>query len=591
MIVDVETSSTKCLKQVGYMEYAESCSIVCAVLDRGGGAEVFLGHIDSDMDKLGDILRSYEGHIYAYNAPFDEAVLSYRFGLELDFLCVQRIRASCGYLYASLEKTAQQYLGEGKHKEGGRLLKEYLVAKDVKASDIPAEDLDLIVEYCKRDVFLAAKLLEQSRYYVNDIEGIYELDRHINRTGIPINIERARKLLACLEENRRRAVEAEQIALEGANPRSNPQMIAWFARLGIETDKVSRPVLEGILEKGNLTSAQRDSVAIILKSRCTLTAKLRRIIDAIDADGRLRNCYVYYGCVTGRWSSRQRNVQNLHRPTLGREEIAEAVAKNNFEDYETAKSCLRAVIEPKRGSFLVVGDLSGIEPRVLNWIIGDTRALKMLAEKDYYKVVASEIYVKREQDVTYTERQLTKTLVLGVCYGMGLHALSRKLDLTLYKARALLARFSTSFPNLANFRLFTRKVLSSYERAQDTAEVGFKMKFSLSMEKGALYVRLPSGRYYTARGQRLTDLYGDKLLQNLVQAVARDVIAEAMKRVGDPLVIIGHTHDEIICEVSRSAMDEEEAIEMLREVMITTPDWATGLPLKADVHSCVFYGK
>jgi DNA polymerase len=369
-------------------------------------------------------------------------------------------------------------------------------------------------------------------------------------------------------------------------------------------------------------------------------SKLDAIVARTAQDGRLRNSYKYYGAHTGRWSGEGVQLQNLPRGTVKNVEQATS-AIWNFNTYdgdklvrcfgpplEVVSSCLRSAFRAPEGSRFVVCDLSQIEVRVLAWLASCKLLNQQLQEDDPYILFAAQsLYSKPTSEVTKQERQIAKSAVLGAGFGIGGgeikkdkngdeyksglwgYAQNMNVEMTQEEAIKAVVAYRASYPEIP---MYWKSLQNACLTAlQDGTTVDFWPLQIGAVPGKLLWIQLPAGRrlnYVRAKvelngdwpqityegrqtqgGWGTVRTYGGRLVENVVQAIARDVLAEGMLRAHEMgFEIVGHTHDEIITLVPDSSRLN---LTQLTDCMISPIDWAPGLLLKAEGYEAVTYKK
>jgi DNA polymerase len=370
-------------------------------------------------------------------------------------------------------------------------------------------------------------------------------------------------------------------------------------------------------------------------------SKLDAIVARTAEDGRLRNSYKYYGAHTGRWSGEGVQLQNLPRGTVKNVEQATS-AIWNFNTYdgdklvrcfgpplEVVSSCLRSAFRAPEGSRFVVCDLSQIEVRVLAWLASCKLLNQQLQEDDPYILFAAQsLYSKPTSEVTKQERQIAKSAVLGAGFGIGGgeikqdkngdeyksglwgYAQNMGVEMSQEEAIKAVAVYRATYPEIP---LYWKSLQNAVIDAVGNGTTREFWPLTIGAVPGKLlWIQLPSGRrlnYVRAKidperldwpqviyegrqtqgGWGTVRTYGGKLTENVVQAIARDVLAEGMLRAHEMgFEIVGHTHDEIITLVPDSSPLNLTA---LTNAMISPIDWAPGLLLKAEGYEAITYKK
>lgn len=466
---------------------------------------------------------------------------------------------------------------------------------------VTPEDMRRVVAYCSRDVEIMAEswpMLESWR----DLEApVVAVNHAINERGVPFDSDLARALLECDRINGRRAV--KRAARE----------LGWSVR---ETRDAAKSPAQ-FCDATGAPNAQKETVAALdhplARARQALASivagKLRAGLERVSPDGMLRDTHLYYGGHTGRWSSIGMQLHNMTRPAKEFEDwtgeaLAELVARVTAgEHHATPKECdflLRAAIWSGPDDVLVVRDFKGVEARMLAWCAGDTKALEVFRSDnvDPYKVAAAKVFGCAYADVDKAQRTVGKILELACGYGQG----GGKFAQTAAKMGADLAALGIdSFAAVKAWRTLhapSVKFWYDVERAFRRAIEGHASRvscfdFEPSSNGKDVAVFLPSGRpvvYREARfshekGRRGTSIvyaggktgrehtYGGKIVENIVQAICRDLLARALvkaERAGLNPVL--HVHDEAACRVPRSA--RKDAAGELQAIMTSLPGWA-----------------
>jgi DNA polymerase len=397
----------------------------------------------------------------------------------------------------------------------------------------------------------------------------------------------------------------------------------------MELDGVSKESVEEALAY-NMPDSLRELLLLRLEHGRSSIAKFKRVIDSRCDDGRIRNHLIYHGASTGRWTSQTVQFQNLPRGGDIDQRTCTRIIKYGDPNFmallysnpvSALSTCIRGVVVAPKGRTLLVADYASIEARVLMWVAGQKDAVKLFKEgKDIYVVMARRIYndpalTKKNKD----ERQLGKQAVLGcgyqmgwgrfkvTCQGYGMNVDDQLAQLTVKSYRETYKKVVSFWSDVEEAAKFT--VRSG--RAHHCGPVTFYMKNKF------LYCRLPSGRslayyypnidekefkwtnekgevkkqmkeslyYFTVDAEtkdfKKTYTYGGKLTENIVQAIARDIMAEAMLKLEEyNMPVVLSVHDEIVCEVYKD--DAQDDLNCMLKIMTTLPSWAKGCPIDAE---------
>ena len=483
------------------------------------------------------------------------------------------------------------------------------------------EKWTLFKKYNKRDVEvelgIKARLV---KYSVPDfIWDEYHLDQEINDRGILVDITLVENAIE-IDAKTKLSLRSRMQGVTGLeNPNSVMQMKDWLSGKGIETESLDKKAVKELLPDADA------DVADVLSCRQQLAkasvSKYRAMEKAVCADGRARGMFAFYGANrTGRWAGRIIQLQNL--PQNHMDDLAEArslVRDGNFEALEllydnipvVLSELVRTAFIPKPGYRYVVSDFSAIEARVLSFLAGEQWRINVFREgKDIYCASAAQMFgvPVEKHGVNSHLRQKGKIAELALGYGGSTGALTSmgalEMGLTEEELHPLVTAWREANPNIVRFWWdIDAAVKKAVMYKTSVTERGFRFYY----RSGMLYIDLPSGRRLsyvkpkiginrfgsdcvTYEGINLgkwtrLETYGPKVTENLVQAVARDILAYAMKTLKD-LFIVGSVHDELIIECP-----PDVSLQAVCEQMGRTPPWIQGLQLRADGYNCIFYQK
>lgn len=546
-------------------------------------------------------------------------------------------------------------LGEhGKKKEGMALIRRFSCPRPKKGgfnepADFPTEWASF-VDYCRHDVIAEREIyhrLKKSFFLPPQERDLWHLDSEINARGIPVNldfVDTAKKLVT--EEQAR--LTKELVDLTGLeNPGSNKQMLAWLKNEGYPYNSLLEKRVKKFLSDPPLTFEDQSALmncvpALKLRAQASKssTAKLQALLDRTSPDGNLRQSFKYYGAHTGRWSGSGVQLQNLPRVTVKDYNNAVVAVQSGDSSWvrehgnilNVVSSTIRGAFQAPEGKVFLVADLSAIENRVLGWMAGCEPIMEVFRQGlDPYIAFATKLYRKPYATVTDHERQIAKPAVLGCGYAMGggLHKVDKKgdeyksglwgyaesmgIEMSQEYAQNAVQIFRASYPEVQqlwyNLEDAAKRVVKNH-----TTEVVGPVTIGVVPDK-VLWVKLPSGRrlhYLMPRLEKgkysrpdLTyetttvgdhwgrkNLTGGLLTENLVQAIARDVLAIGMLRVKEAgLDLVAHIHDEIIVLGDLAGPVPRSDPKMLTECMERPIEWALDLPLKAKGYASQIYRK
>ncbi len=573
----------------------------------------------------------------AYNANFERTCLSKHFGRYIppeSWHC-SAVQAAMLALPRSLEDVGRVLgLDEQKMKEGKELIRYFCVpCKPTKANggrtrNLPChapEKWELFKTYCKRDVDVEKAIRRKLHNFPipeSEME-LYRLDQRINDRGVLVDMKLVRNAVSC-ERLHKEVVTKRAYELTGLeNPNSVAQLKGWLGDMGMEAESLSRKAVAEMI-------AETDGeVEELLRLRLMLAKTSVKKYEAIErsacSDGRVHGMLMFYGANrSGRWSGKNVQLHNLPKNYLPDLELArDLVKQGRFEDIEllydstpnVLSELIRTAFIPKQGCRFVVADFSAIEARVLAWLSGEQWRLDVFTSHGkIYEASASSMFHVPMEEITKgsTLRQKGKLAELGLGFGGAAGALismgALDMGLTEEELPPLVAAWRKANPHITQFWWDVDAAAVKAVTEKQKTKVG---RIIFEYKSGILFITLPSGRKLSYVKPRMAvnrfgrdgltyegisenkkwsriETYGPKLVENIVQGTARDLLAEAMLRVekkGYPIVM--HCHDEIIAEVPEGTGSVDE----MCEIMAVQPEWAEGLPLRADGFECRFYKK
>ena len=639
--MDIETFSDVDLIKCGVYAYADSPAfevLLFAYSFDGGETRVIdLAQGEVLPEEVAEAV--FDGSVVktAFNANFERTCLSKYFGRYLppeSWHC-SAVQAAVLALPRSLEDVgAVLGLDEQKMKEGKELIRYFCVpCKPTKANggrrrNLPChapEKWELFKTYCMRDVDVE-KAIRRKLYKFPIPEGemeLYRLDQRINDRGVLVDMGLVRQAVRC-ERLHKEVVTGRAYELTGLeNPNSVAQLKGWLGENGVEAESLSKKAVADMIEEAD--GEVEELLRLRLLMAKTSVKKYEAMERSVCSDGRVHGLLQFYGANrTGRWAGRLVQVQNLPQNHLPDLELARRlVREGRFEDVEmlydstpkVLSELIRTAFVPEPGCRFIVADFSAIEARVLAWLAGERWRLEVFSSHGkIYEASASAMFHVPIEEVTKGSplRQKGKIAELGLGYGGAAGALVSMgaLDMGLSEddLPPLVAAWRRANPHITQFWWDVDKAAVEAVVKRTRTRAG---RIAFEYRSGILFVMLPSGRRLAYVKPRMgvnrfgregltyegilenkkwgrIETYGPKLVENIVQGTARDLLAEAMLRVekkGYPIVM--HCHDEIIAEVPERTGSVEEMCEM----MAVCPSWAEGLPLRADGYECGFYQK
>jgi len=460
-----------------------------------------------------------------------------------------------------------------------------------------------------------------------DEQKLWVLDQRMNDRGVRIDLPMVEKIVRHDEQNRARLQEEAKEITGLQNPNSLAQLKGWLAQNGAPVDQLRKDDIDHMLELNLMPKVHR-----VLEIRKALgktsVKKYKAMLEAVCRDGRLRGILQFYGANrSGRWAGRLVQVHNLAKNFLPDLDLArQLAASGDFETMETLfgetsfvlSELIRTAFIPSEGCRFVVSDFSAIEARVVAWLAGEQWTLEAFrAGKDIYCETASMMYhvpvVKHGENGHLRQKGKVAVLACGYQGGVGaMKAMDRGGTIPEEELQGVVDQWRAANPHIV-------KLWKTYEMAAKTAigdrrAVRLRNGVAFSYKGGNLYIQLPSGRKLCYWGAKLktdpndyrphivymgvnqetkqwglAETYGGKLVENVVQATARDCLAVAMQRVtAMGYQIVMHVHDEMIVDVP---LEDKDALARINEAMGAPIDWAPGLPLKGDGYETPFYRK
>lgn len=573
----------------------------------------------------------------AFNAAFERTCLSKYLGVFLPALSWQctAVQSAMLALPMSLEGVGTVLdIQRKKLKEGSDLIRFFCSpctatkTNGGRTRNLPADAPDKwqrFKEYCIRDVEAEREIRHKLRKHpIPDSEQeLYRLDQEINDRGILIDPVLVQHAIIC-DLQHKDAMTRRAYELTGLNnPNSPLQLKGWLNDNGVETESLDKKVVKALLPDADGEVLEMLKLRLLMAK--TSIKKYESIKRSTCKDGRVHGLLQFYGANrTGRWAGRLVQVQNLPQNHLADLSLArELVRDGRYEDiemlYESTSNVLSELIRtafvPKQGCRFIVADFSAIEARVIAWLSGEKWRLDVFQEGgDIYCASASQMFgvPVEKHGVNGHLRQKGKIAELALGYGGSVGALTAmgalEMGLTEDELYPLVTQWRSTNPHITKFWWDVDRAAMKAVRDKTTTQVGV---LEFAYQSGMLRVTLPSKRklcYIKPRlednkfgRQGLTyegigeskkwmriDTYGPKLVENIVQATARDLLAYSMLRLGDMgLDIIMHVHDEVVLEVPNG----QSSVEEVCRNMSIIPDWAEGLPLSADGYECDFYKK
>jgi DNA polymerase len=639
--IDLESFSDVDLIKCGVYAYADSPAfeiLLFAFSFDGGETQIIdLAQGEQFPEDVVDAIFDVSVTKTAYNANFERTCLSKHFGRYLppeSWHC-SAVQASMLALPRSLEDVGRVLgLDEQKMKEGKELIRYFCVpCKPTKANggrtrNFPChapEKWELFKTYCKRDVDVEKSIRRKlHKFPIPESEmELYRLDQRINDRGVLVDMGLVRQAIAC-ERLHKEVVTKRAYELTGLeNPNSVAQLKGWLGDKGMEAESLSKKAVADMIAETD--GEVEELLRLRLLMAKTSVKKYEAMERSVCSDGRVHGLLQFYGANrTGRFAGRLVQIQNLPQNHLPDLELArELVKQGRFEDIEllydstpnVLSELIRTAFIPKPGCRFVVADFSAIEARVMGWLSGEEWVLDVFrGDGKLYEMTASRMFGIPMSEIGKgsPERAKGKVASLSCQYGGSTNGLismgALDMGLTEDELPPLVAAWRKANPHMVQFWWDVDAAAIKAVTEKQKTKVG---KIIFEYKSGILFITLPSGRKLSYVKPRMAvnkfgrdgltyegisenkkwsriETYGPKLVENIVQGTARDLLAEAMLRVekkGYPIVM--HCHDEIIAEVP----EDSGSVDEMCEIMAVQPKWAEGLPLRADGYSCSFYQK
>jgi len=652
--IDIETFSSVDIKRAATYKYVQSPDFEILLfgyaVDGGPVQVVDLAQGESLPQTVIDALQDPSVIKHAYNAAFEWYCLNkfYRSPLE-QWRCTMLHGLYCGYT-AGLAATAVALgLPDDKRKMsvGASLIRTFCVpckpskANGMRTRTLPRhepEKWQLFKEYCKQDVVTEMEIERRlSSFPVPENEqSLWVLDQIINATGVAVDMDLVSAALH-IDETVTRELMQEAIALSGLdNPKSVKQLSQWLE----EEEEIDVPDLRKGTVQDLIKSVDSDKARRMLEIRQELAKasikKYLAIQDAVCEDKRVRGLLQFYGANrTGRWAGRLVQVQNLPRNYLeSLDHARECVKRRKLNALriiygnvpDVLSQLVRTAFVAETGKVLIAADFSAIEARIIAWLAGEQWRQEVFATHGkIYEASASAMFGVPIEEITKQSplRQKGKIAELALGYQGGPGALiamgALDMGLTEEELPEIVHRWRSANKRIVDFWYSLEN--AALEVMHTGAPVGVRgllLAREGDYENGQdfLTIQLPSGRklfyarpfvevneknraslHYQGVNQKtrqweVIPTYGGKLTENVVQAIARDCLAESLMRLAPQYRIVFHVHDEIVLEVDATTPDEVEAhLTAITGVMGQPIPWAPGLILKAEAFATQYYRK
>lgn len=522
-------------------------------------------------------------------------------------------------------------LEEQKLKEGKELIRYFCVpCKATKTNggrtrNLPEHDMDkwkLFKFYNQRDVEVEMSIQERlQKYPVPDfVWDEYHLDQEINDRGILLDMDVVENAIKFDEASKAEIAAAMRDITNLDNPNSVSQMKDWLSEQGVEAESLGKKDVAKLI--GDVDGEVKDALMLRQQLAKSSVKKYQAMQNAVCRDGRARGMFMFYGANrSGRWAGRLIQLQNLPQNHMEDLEQARSLVKDGnyaamdmlYDNIPSALSeLIRTAFVARSGYKFCVADFSAIEARVLSWLSGEHWRTEVFVNNgDIYCASASAMFgVKVEKHGENAHlRQKGKIAELALGYGGSVGALKSmgaiEMGLSEEELQPLVDSWRSANPNIVRFWWDVDRAVKKAVKDREPSVVnGIRFLY----QSGMLFIQLPSGRRLayvkprmgvndwgsesvtyegvggTKKWERI-ESYGPKFVENIVQAISRDILCYAMRTLSH-CMICAHVHDELIIECR-----EDASLDAICEQMGRTPPWANGLILRADGYETPFYKK
>jgi len=645
--LDFETYCELDVRQVGAHRYSEhpSCEVLIMKYRMPGKKtnRTWLPHRDGP--ELPEDLRQYieetEGTLTAHNAQFEaciwQNVLVARHGAPQ--VAPRRWRCTAAKAAAAGMPRALANLGPAlrlritKDKEGTRLInifcKPRKPTKNIPATriypDDKPEEFASFVNYCGTDVDTEAEA-DAVLPDLSDYEWrVYRHTEKMNQRGLPIDMDAVRAGFQVLQVLEKRVVAKVEQITGGIRPTQRDKMLEFFNSLGLEMENTQSKTIKDLvaLRGHELDPKTKELLLLRIEGGKASTKKLKKILQVVCIDGRVRGAFLYWGASTGRLAGRLIQPQNFTRGEYTPDQLyalfdllmlcdPDAIEIVHEWPIDALAQGMRGYIKAPPGMKFVVVDFAAIEARVVVWLAREMWAIKAYHENaDMYKRLAVRLYhLKSEDEVSTPQRKFAKDIWLGSGFQLGwagfiTNCLKRGIVVTEEEAKAGIGTYRDENPMVV--KMWAGVEESAIRAVSTSASITkpvYWQQLAFFVDGIWLCIKLPSGRLlrypypevqkvlrYRKMVNKLTfrseikgkwvreGTYGGKLVENIVQAIARDLMVNAcFNAEAKGYEIVGTVHDELIALVPEDFGSAHELEEILRK----KPKWATDCPVNAE---------
>ena len=640
MNIDIETYSEADLSKSGVYKYVDAPGFEVLLFgysaDGGPVKVISLAEGEELPQEIREALLDDTVLKFAFNAQFERVCLGKYLGVHLApdaWRCTMVASLYLG-LPGSLAQVGAVLGVEKKKLETGKdLIKFFSVpCKSTKTNggrtrNLPEHDREKweqFITYNARDVETEMEIMEKvARFPVPDfLWKQYAQDQRINDLGIELDMALVTQAIKCDEESRERYLKRAQELTGLENPNSPIQLKEWILSNGVEMETLTKAEVASVMETAT------GSVKEVLELRQLLSKSSVKKYVAMEtcrcSDGRAHGLLQFYGANrTGRWAGRLVQVQNLPQNHISDLAVARNLIKSGcFEAVEllydsipdTLSQLIRTAFVPREGCKFMVADFSAIEARVIAWLAGESWRQEVFRNNgDIYCASASQMFgvPVEKHGVNGELRQKGKIAELALGYGGGVGAMismgAIDMGLAEEELQPIVDFWRQSNPAIVKLWWDVHRCV--IKAVKDKQPQTYKC-LTFEYQSGMLFIGLPSGRRLayakpsvyrndydrdeiaymgvdaTKKWGKINS-YGPKFVENIIQAMSRDILAEAMERLeAAGYDIVMHVHDEAVIEAPRDAVLDDAC-----RIMSKAPDWTPGLILNAAGYECEFYQK
>ena len=647
--IDIETYSEADLMKVGVYRYVDDPSFEVLLfaysVDNGPTFLVDFTQGDKLPEEIKSALTDPNIIKAAYNANFERVALSKHIGENMkpeQWRCTM-VRAATLGLPGSLAAVGEVLgLDEDKAKlKSGKALITFFSKpcrptnrNNQRTRNLPEHDpekWELYRQYCAQDVDAEKeiyRLLERYPDTLKTEQELWSLDQTINDRGVRIDQQLVTNILHYNETHQEELIERAQEITGVDNPKSVKQSKEWLETKGIEAESLNKAAVKELL---NETENKKVKEFLKIKQQLgkTSVSKFEAMDRAVCSDGKIRGMLQFYGANrTGRWAGRIVQLQNLPSNKMNDLDLARGIIKEGDMELlemlyaapsDVFSQLVRTALVAKPDHTFIVADYSAIEARVIAWLAGEEWRMEVFrGHGKIYEASAAQMFGIPLESITRDspERAKGKVAELALGYQGGPGALkamgAEAMGLTDAEMKRLVNQWRNSNANIVKFWYDTdRQVKSAITNQGQIIKGNRGLEFQMLFD--TLFIKLPSGRKLAYKNAGLREgkygmeavydgvnqetkkwqtvnSYGGKFVENITQAVARDILGHAMLRLdklGYPISF--HVHDEVVIEVPIESKDSTMAA--IVNIMSEDIEWAKGLKVTADAYDTEYYMK